>query len=153
MGIKNENYIKNCTHSKKDEFDLCSVMTNMAVKGAKHLGTYLTYKEEESLIEIVDLMGKLNETILELIIKFKEFKEGDGERRCDTLEKICTLTLKHPAMRWGVNHERITMTAYFKLIAKFAAGKDLTGKELGSVLEDISEFVEWSQNIMLTGIQ
>ena len=147
MGIKNEEYATECSHSKTEERDLCSVMTNMAVKGAKHLGTYLTYQEEESLIELVGLIGKLNETILTLIIDFKE-ENGD---RCEILEKICTLTLKHPAMKWGVNHERIRMPAYFKLIKKFSSGQDLTGKELGTVLEDISEFLEWSQEIMVSG--
>ena len=146
--IINEKYIQKCTHNNKEEFDICSIMTNIAVKGAKHLGTYLTISEEADLTKFVKTMLELNLGIEKGI---DQFRRTEGDERCDILEKVCIMCIRHPIMRWGINHERITMTRFLKLVSKFAAGKHLMGSEMGETFEDITEFLAWGRNLLERG--
>ena len=146
--IVKTDYIKNCTHNRKEEFDICSIMTNISVKGAKHLGTYLTGSEEEELTKFVKTMLTLNISIEKGIY---QFRITEGDERCDILEKIFVMCIKHPIMRWGINHERVEMGPFLKLVSKFAAGKHLLGTELGETFEDITEFLEWGRNLLKNG--
>ena len=123
-------------------------MTNIAVKGAKHLGTYLTIPEEKELEKFVKTMLELNLSIEQGI---DQFRKTEGDERCDILEKILIMCIKHPIMRWGINHERVEMGRFLKLVSKFAAGKHLLGKELGETFEDLMEFLAWGKTLLENG--
>lgn len=147
--------LDDCDHSQSiDDFNLCSVMRNIAVNGVRYVASFLNPQEAGELLTLISKIQNLEQEITRGINAFTKTNSRNTTNidRRTLLVKILTMVVRHPFFVWGQSHKLIKVNKIFETIDLLTARTEIIGQQIRDTLVVIEMFLEWTRKLRRFGL-